>query len=1401
MQKARTTRPVLPRLIVTLGLTVVALPAQVPNPNRTVHPGIAPPAPGAFRQGPAPKFQYADGIWNHGEGFSGVTSAPDAGGWFGHEDGTDLTGADIHLSISEWVPHTIASSVLPTNGAVTDRVHGYLRPAGIPLPTVHPRYGDVSAFLPNGYVDQGAFEVFRPHNTPYAGQKILIIALLSATTPGFRAYDPDRPADERTEHFWWNTYRGFFSPDGLVRDEFADGFAGNPLPGSSDAAAEFHENVRDGDVKRFSPHPIASWYGHPNQGLYYPICVYPVLSVMHRQTELNEQRYLQAIQAVKCLLQEGSWRNPLGPTNALTDQEIETEVVVVLNGGSNGGHQAHWATLRHPELVHGCFSQVINPSIQRLLGEQEMGWAVGELSASNLGGATVGPGDFLDWNQYAWGQGLEIHDLSYPRLFLAGSTYRPACFYVGDEDITSTGTDWIRVVDGTAWVPSGLISSPSPFGDPAAHTFAWMAAENGCHGGGLIEDPYNLGTPVTPYQSGAFHTLCRHAVEQRIAQLDAAQSTPTPALTHQPRTASQQQRGLDDPHEWFFGRQGTALPSPQASAPLTRDDTFLATAAPGRAGVWLGYREAMFIRDGKVYVGSADGLVTSFAVDTSPAGLGRQPLVPIARSQQLGHRAFALTALEQSGTGWSVLVGTRRHLHRLDATTLALQQQVELPWEIAQPHGLQIGDVLPSNPGDEIVFRSVHGGLVFYDTALNPVHEWPEPGIRDFVLQGSMISILSSRRAMIANVTFDANDRAFLVAASKPLPTAPTDPPCQGIPHDLELMKINFGGVAMPALVSFWTNDEDGAAIRVFDPITLARLPIPGGTGGADLQNLITDPGGGRPDLATCAESLDEPIGDHLLVLLSDNLLLLDQFGNLVGHKALWQTDHPTSSYYPFGSNAISIAVGELVENTTGVYQQEIVVATASGRLMWLHVEDIAAAGTRLPSRYDPVLAATSPTSAIQPRCNQALPATWSIARHPGDDRLHLLDQNGAYWTVDHSGSVELVEREYLASESKGWGYVGAAANVSLAESLTASGYAAPIQTSAMFFAAATRPWVPRLDSGLAFFEQLPPKTPYLRDNWVQGARLFGVFGGMFPFRQPGALLPGPAGIEIWSWGRNEYSGARDWGNHVAGLHLAVGGSFDGMWSSTGIPTTTESGPTIGDRTPHHDFRTFVTHNPAMNYGAVEAVRLTTGQTAVVLGCPGGRVRILQPGAMRTGSAPHELGTVDSTPFDLGFGGGALTVRLDTSGGDKMHIWFGTLQHPAARPQHYDSPAGSLADSELVVGAISKLTWAPNFGFALQETVTLAPSTAAPRGGYGVAGLLLADLLEDPQHPGDELVATTMSGDVIVFAADTMEEIWRTHVEGSVGFYDSMVVADLDGDELNELYIAGSQGVWRFEEQ
>ncbi len=48
--------------------------------------------------------------------------------------------------------------------------------------------------------------------------------------------------------------------------------------------------------------------------------------------------------------------------------------------------------------------------------------------------------------------------------------------------------------------------------------------------------------------------------------------------------------------------------------------------------------------------------------------------------------------------------------------------------------------------------------------------------------------------------------------------------------------------------------------------------------------------------------------------------------------------------------------------------------------------------------------------------------------------------------------------------------------------------------------------------------------------------------------------------------------------------------------------------------------------------------------------------------------------------------------------------------------------------------------------------------------------------------------------------AASLTELWRTNVPGAAGSFNSIRIANLNApsDTLNELYVAGSFGIWRF---
>ncbi|MBK8096883.1 MAG: hypothetical protein IPK26_07240 [Planctomycetes bacterium] len=213
---------------------------------------------------------------------------------------------------------------------------------------------------------------------------------------------------------------------------------------------------------------------------------------------------------------------------------------------------------------------------------------------------------------------------------------------------------------------------------------------------------------------------------------------------------------------------------------------------------------------------------------------------------------------------------------------------------------------------------------------------------------------------------------------------------------------------------------------------------------------------------------------------------------------------------------------------------------------------------------------------------------------------------------------------------------------------------------------------------------------------------------------------------------------------------------------------------------------------------AVRVLELDTG-TVVVLGCPGGKVRVITPGTFRTSeAAPHGIGSMASLPNDLGHGGCALAAQVEGTGGAQVvRVWFGTAYGHAPRPANYST--GSLADSEVMCGQVHTCTWSPSGGFSGTTTVALQPGSSFGS-GYVVTGLAVADLLPSSVHAGDELVVTTLSGDVLILdpGLGSGSLIFRTHVVGAAGCYNAVLVEDTDGDGAKELYLGGSRGLWRF---
>ncbi|MBK8979024.1 MAG: hypothetical protein IPM29_24270 [Planctomycetes bacterium] len=215
-----------------------------------------------------------------------------------------------------------------------------------------------------------------------------------------------------------------------------------------------------------------------------------------------------------------------------------------------------------------------------------------------------------------------------------------------------------------------------------------------------------------------------------------------------------------------------------------------------------------------------------------------------------------------------------------------------------------------------------------------------------------------------------------------------------------------------------------------------------------------------------------------------------------------------------------------------------------------------------------------------------------------------------------------------------------------------------------------------------------------------------------------------------------------------------------------------------------------------------------SGGTVLVLNTAGGSVTLLRPPPMSvTGSTPGtHMGEViwngsapDGDPgLDDGFGGMALATRQVPSDPLQIDIFAGTcLTYPDPNHLPTDSP------SALVTGAIRWLRWDGTSMQTMGDRRVLEPPTLGGRGGFAVSGLAVGDVIHD-EFPGDELVATTMAGDLFVFALGTSgigPMLVHTWVPGSLGAYNAILIEDFDLDGENELYVGGSQGIWKWRQK
>ncbi|MBK8977370.1 MAG: hypothetical protein IPM29_15775 [Planctomycetes bacterium] len=1322
-----------------------------------MHPHIAeissPPPAGAHRGAGSPLFNWrADQTWNNGEGFPAGTFAPDHGG-YRDGDHANVQVGDIHpyrdaQGNGGWVPLT----------ATTWHFVGYLRPTA----------------LANGaQVDDAAFEVIAPLQRDHAKPLVVIIGL-------WPTWGTPTPPGQEVDH---GVYPGHLRPDGLVAGDPVHPMNAIARPDNGVWLVENALNAATapGQYQAVFAHIVPRTFGRP------------MTFEMQRAIQLAKAIDLMLVQPVGSVLLPPGF-DPSHPTHRSPPKLAE--------GGSFGGLTAQVCALFHPDVFHGSFAGTFSDSCRRLMGEQFTYRYLGRGTGMTLHDTSYNLKDALEWPFYLRQIDADYFNVSLLVRQRFGEVRRPMAWLVADEDTVTSGVDWIPYLSGTRGIDyQGLIAGPP--------LLAWSVVDRRCHGeGGPVTTPI-LGLPVPATVHGILEML-----PYVYMSWQASPTTPPPTFAPDD--------GSEAPYDHALARGPYVPPAPN---PYLELDPAFGTGGrtPGQ-GLALGIEESLRSyllpedTEESLYSGSFDGVVTRYV---------RNPVTDeldvAAQSPSLGYGAWALD-VGRLGTGYAnpvAVVGTLRAIHVLDAETLQPLPvgPYALDFEHEAPRRLQLAQVHATGADNDIVFTTFHGHLMVLRADLTLLTDLGEPGIEDFAIHDASygtadttskrpITILSHRQHIVNLTVSD-----MTVAVTEPLAQIHCWTDRQvGTPYDLELFDDN--GTTKIA-VSYGTKFvNQNPVIRVFDALTLAA---------ASPQYTSTIFNGEATDIVDieCVhDSQGAPAG--FAVLKKDFLWWVPFSGGAESGAIL-------GSFAP-ATRPVALRAVDLGPGVSG-YREELALSTMSGHVVWLTVQDILDAQIQRG-----VLQLLRPTTAGSysqafPRTNRSLAGTWGMvsrmALYEQDlmlPRLYAATQagelyevdpmNGSYsWLADMRGVFEAVgfPASYnvtTASPMRDLIVLGAGISTSQShpDRIRRTN---PTSTGTEWWLE-TRPWRNYFQqpySPLWYKHPLDPQVSGLPE--VTFPPKLPVYFGFSPFAGSGAASglgtgdpPGGGDVIRYAhwWGGQEDT----YPNLVQGAWVDPLNVLD-TWYSThdGAP------PYDTTDTKCKDLR----NNVSQVFGSVynlQSLRIgeDEGGTVLVLNTPGSSVTLVRPPTFDpNGNTPGQhMGVVlwdGSTPstdpdLDAGCGGMALATRQAPDDPLQIDIFAGaclTYPDPNALP-----PGNPAAD---IVGSVRWLRWDGTTMLKLGTKILTAP-TLNDRAGFAVSGIAVGDLLQSPGCPGDELVVTTLSGELYVFELGAMaigQEILHTWLPGSLGAYNSIVIDDLDQNGKNEMYIAGSQGIWKWRQR
>ena len=1107
----------------------------------------------------------------------------------------------------------------------------------------------------------------------------------------------------------------------------------------------------------------------------------------------------------------------------------------MVGGGSFGSLTSQALIVAYPAEFHGAFGNVFGSGPHRVLADQfNFDYVAQKPGFYHVGGA-YHPGDTLAWgtafrfiDQSPGSKGWSYFDLSPFVRKRQGQLHRPIVLYEPDEDTIGHGTDFLPLITGIRGHVPRRTSTSQPY-------IAYTSVDTRCHDAGFFTTPVNgIANAFDPIDA---------MMELAPLAWDSWNANPSPV---QPPILADD--GSEDAYAWALDRVWDADPT-ESSDPLVLDVNFGNGGRTAGQGMSLGLDESLRVASvggvQSIFVGSADGVVTRFVLDTNASSANYLELVVAAQSQPLGYGAFALAIGEFVGShsGPEVAVGTKQHLFVLDAATLSVLpgRVLELPYEYTRPRRMQIGNVFDhfEYDGEEVAFTSLLGHLVVMaGDNFGTMTDLGEPGIADFaILDGQSYSgfsetmsavpiTLLSQRGHLANITLnDVSD-----------PTSRNPHPAklhcwtegqEGGPADLEYVTSPTG---LPVVVAaFWTPGRYGhpslpdvMSVRVFDANTL--MP-------ASLGQHGMPPQLGRAQFTTPIAGA--PVLDIAPVHAAGGSGPLAGFVVLTGPQIAWFPIGPGAATgqlhgyildgFPPAARALAVTTADLMSRVGGEqFREEIILTTLSGHVVWFHLEDMIAYTIPIAGSAYLTLPGTNrpqqPGTTNLPYTNRTLCGAWGMLAHDEGNGTKLFagDQAGALWELELVAGVTTFRGDVRDGTPSPTG-------------VTELNVVAPVRDLVFLGNVAVPPGPNPSDPDRRRFDTIPPSSKW----WLETAPWQDIYNDILA---PGWLRRVPVGDpieptlpvldgfvpllgsgDLQNFGLNETNATRQlqwWGgelgtytNLIQGLYGDASSVIESWYSTKGFTVTAPPQPSWYGRSTGDckDLRNVIpaTTSPATHQ--MQSLRLAVDDTGpiIVASTPGGRIVILEGGRIGTGDYGKILWNFqDGTPDD-GNGAMALAVRSNSTGDVDIFVGIVTT--------HLDPVPFQTGNPGKLTGGIRWLRWnRPPDTEAGLNTVGgfrhLDPtdsSGADPRGGFGVCGLAVGDLL--PSNPGDELIATTLEGDLFIFAApqsggdlSTATPLFRTWVPGALGVCNSIVIQDDGSGGPPELYVGGSQGIWKW---